>query len=81
LSGPITARTKGGQSRLRAISMWHKCCAACPPSGSRQATAHRSVRFGGVFVSAFCPLYGSMFDRALRFAGADDSHSVRDWRT
>ena len=36
------------------------CCAACPPSGSpRRATAHRSVRFVGVLVPAFCPPYDS----------------------
>src|SRR5438876_12275928 len=35
-------------------------CAACPPSGSpRRATAHRSVRFVSVRVSAFCPPYDS----------------------
>src|SRR6266568_9382621 len=30
-----------------------RCCAACPPSGSRRATAHRSVRFVSVLVFAF----------------------------
>src|SRR5213078_618808 len=35
-----------------------RCCAACPPSGSpRRATAHRSVRFVSMRVSAFCPPY------------------------
>src|SRR5258708_14108330 len=48
-----------GQSRLLAISMLHRCCAACPPSGSSRATAHRSVRFVSVLVSAFCPPYDS----------------------
>src|SRR5437667_446851 len=37
-----------------------KCCAACPPSCSpRRATAHRSVRFVSILVSAFCPPYDS----------------------
>src|SRR3982074_3484107 len=34
-------------------------CAACPPSGSPRATAHRSVRFVSILVSAFCPPYDS----------------------
>src|SRR6266700_2236764 len=47
-------------NRLLAISMLLRCCAACPPSGSpRRATAHRSVRFVSIRVSAFCPPYGS----------------------
>src|SRR5947199_254213 len=41
--------------------MLPRCCAACPPSGSpRRATAHRSVRFVSIRVSAFCPPYDSV---------------------
>src|SRR3982751_1605240 len=36
-----------------------RCCAACPPPGSRRATAHRSARFVSILASAFCPPYDS----------------------
>src|SRR5882724_7920 len=36
-----------------------RCRAACPPPGFRRATAHRSVRFVSILVSAFCPPYDS----------------------
>src|SRR5438046_9974942 len=39
--------------------MLHRCRAACPPSGSPRATAHRSARFVSIRVSAFCPPYDS----------------------
>src|SRR3954453_18216702 len=57
-----------------------RCLAACPPSGSPQrATAHLSVRFVSMLVSAFCPPYDRLernmheplYDPAqLRDAGA-----------
>src|SRR3954452_19610879 len=41
--------------------MLRRCCAACPPPSSpRRATAHRSVRFVSIRVSAFCPPYNSV---------------------
>src|SRR3982075_3107538 len=47
-----------------------RCCAACPPSGSPRATAHRSVRFVSVRVSAFCPPYDSARAEQLKRRGA-----------
>src|SRR5713226_2843974 len=45
-----------------------RCRAACPRSGPpRRATAHRSVRFVSMLVSAFCPPYDSARALVLRF--------------
>jgi hypothetical protein len=74
------------QSRLLAISILLRCRAACPPSGSRRATAHRSVRFVNILVSAFCPPYDSTRAEhalirechALRAARCPPGHALLD---
>src|SRR5882724_1953105 len=71
-------RAAGRESRLLAISMLLRCCAACPPSGSpRRATAHRSVRFVGILVPAFCPPYDSArADHALALENPAKSRGI-----
>src|SRR5436190_1570507 len=58
-------------------------CAACPPSGSRRATAHRSVRFVKIRVSDFCPPYdsaraGRALSRLLQRVASDVGGSATD---